>query len=87
MWFTLPNELRMIIFDFHGDIRFRHHRLHRFVQAEIGAFNILARHYRHGWLRASLISRVEGFKYVLQLAYTQAQREALLKNHGGTGIP
>ena len=80
MWRDLPDELQALILDF-CDVP------DRFVRAELAALFLLHRHMGYLVLRPSFIRRIEGFQHCLQLAYLQAQRKALLENHGGSGIP
>jgi len=93
MWRDLPDELQALILDFYGDVSVERHRCNkalavlvcsRFVRAELAALFLL---HRHMVLRPSFIRRIEGFQHCLQLAHLQAQRKALLENHGGSGIP
>ena len=79
MWRDLPNELQALILDF-CDVP------DRFVRAELAALFLLHRR-AYLVLRPSFIRRIEGFQHCLQLLCTQAQRKALLENHGGSGIP
>lgn len=83
----LPDELQTLVLDFYGDVSIERHRVNRFVRAELGALFLLYRHLGYPVLRPSFIRRIEGFQNCLQLAYLQAQRKALLENHGGSGIP
>ena len=88
MWRDLPDELQALILDFYGDVTVERHRVSRFVRAELAALFLLHR-LPVGYLvlRPSFIRRIEGFQHCLQLAYLQAQRKALLENHGGSGTP
>ena len=86
MWRALPNELHAIVLDFYGDVTVERHRVSRFVRAELAALFLLHRR-AYLVLRPSFIRRIEGFQHCLQLLCTQAQRKALLENHGGSGIP
>ena len=79
MWFTLPNELRTLIFDFFGDVSIRKHRLHRFVCAELATLNCIA-NFTGRTLRPATIPRVDTFKQICELGYLKAQRKALFES-------
>ena len=76
-------DVRNIIWSFCGDLRDRQHRLHKFVGTELRCWTCilgpvfspsnLVRQYR--------FVGDQRLKNMLQLAYLQAERKALLKDH------
>ena len=83
---ALPTDLRSLVFDFYGDTSFPRWRKCRFVGAEIIAFGMVARHWGTA-LRPSLVRSTKGFKEALRIAYLQAERKTVAKDHTGSFIP
>ena len=82
-WNALPADLQDIVWCFYGDLRNSRHRLHTFVGTEIQLWGILrGRPTTPRYLtRQYRLIGVDRVKEILELAYLNAQREALLKAH------
>ena len=91
-WTRLPDVLQTIIMDFYGDSSVRTHRRHRFLRCELKFFFLLLNRGDAGPKPRQvhrLVGRnpVNSLKHTLQLAYLQAEREALLKHHTAAVAP
>ena len=78
MWNELPDDIRLIVFDFYGDTTMPHHRRRCFLLAEIASFKLFCDKWDFPLLPSFIIA-TEGFRECLELMYAHSDNYALIK--------